>query len=340
MRKYYHWIIAISGALIWFVFHLISIYPYSDSLLDSLQYAGILSVSIFLVLSGLSSMLRIYKPGPLRLLYLIIGNILISFGLIQWYEYLIQLLFSKESYLSTALNYPISLQIVFIFIIIQTASLFNWLLMSMNERDEEKERRLSEAELIRKAELEGLRQQLQPHFLFNSLNSIQSLILFDTSKASEMIQTLADFLRGSIATTTNPKRSLKDELHHLRLYLAIETIRFEDRLTVEFNIQENCLEIELPSFIIQPLVENSIKHGLYGTTGAIKIVIDAFQNEGYLIIAVQNPFEKESTIKKSGTGFGLSSISRRLQLIYFRNDLLKINQKENLFIVEIHIPNQ
>jgi LytS/YehU family sensor histidine kinase len=283
-------------------------------------------------------MLRIYKPGPIRLLYLILGNIVISYSAIKLYEYIIKSAYGVLAHSNAVLDYPTFLQVVFVFIVIQTSSLFIWLIMSMNERDDEKERRASEKELIRKAELESLRQQFQPHFLFNSLNSIQSLIQFDQNKASEMIQTLADFLRGSISNNENNKRSLEEEIHHLRLYLAIETIRFEDRLEVEFNISEHALKIELPSFIIQPLVENSIKHGLYGTTGSIKIKLRAIVNKDFLIVKVQNPYEEEIAVKKTGAGFGLRSISRRLQLIYFRNDLLKIKKEENLFIAELHIP--
>jgi LytS/YehU family sensor histidine kinase len=155
-----------------------------------------------------------------------------------------------------------------------------------------------------------------------------------------MVQTLADFLRGTVSGGESTVRTIREELKHLNLYLEIEMIRFEDRLSVNYSIDENTYEKEIPALILQPLVENAIKHGLYDTIGKITITIDAKLSDNFIVIKISNPYETEQGSTKAGTGFGLSSVSRRMQLIYLRNDLLMINSENQLFTVTLKIPSQ
>jgi LytS/YehU family sensor histidine kinase len=207
------------------------------------------------------------------------------------------------------------------------------------EEQKDSEHRKSDAEkLAREAELDKLRQQLQPHFLFNSLNSISALITIQPAQARKMIQQLSDFLRGTLKKEENQWISLHDELQHLQLYLDIEKVRFGHRLNAAVTSSEAANKQQLPSMLLQPLVENAIKFGLYDTTEAVTITIQAEQENNYLVISIQNPFDPETASPKQGTGFGLSSVQRRLYLLFARNDLLNTYNTDNLFTTVIKIP--
>jgi len=226
------------------------------------------------------------------------------------------------------------------FLIIGCISLISVLWYTIHDQ-REIEKRKSEAEkLSREAELYKLRQQLQPHFLFNSLNSINALIGSQPKQARNMIQQLSDFLRGTLKKEENQWISLDEELQHLNLYLDIEKVRFGHRLSTDINNETNGLKLQLPAMLLQPVVENAIKFGLYDTTGDITICIEARKEDGHLVLQVRNPFDPETSSPKKGTGFGLSSVQRRLYLLFARNDLLQTEIKEQLFITTIKIPQQ
>ena len=207
-------------------------------------------------------------------------------------------------------------------------------------RDQQEiEWRKGEAEkLAKEAELFKLRQQLQPHFLFNSLNSINALIVLQPQQARNMIVQLSDFLRGTLKKDDNQWVSLEDELQHLQLYLDIEKVRFGHRLSTNILKSEGTESRLMPAMLLQPIVENAIKFGLYDTTDDITIDISASLVEGNLQIKISNPFEALTSAPCGGTGFGLSSISRRLYLLFARNDLLQTSTENNLFTTTLIIP--
>lgn len=203
----------------------------------------------------------------------------------------------------------------------------------------ENERRKSEAEkLAREAELYNLRQQLQPHFLFNSLNSINALIGFKPDEARKMIHQLSDFLRGTLRKEDQQQVTLNEELEHLNLYLDIEKVRFGHRLKTEISCDGNCGEAILPSMMLQPLVENAIKFGLYDTTEDVIVSIRGEMEGTYLQIMVQNPYDPQTSRPRQGTGFGLSGVQRRLYLLFARNDLMETHANDNIFTTIIKIP--
>ena len=202
----------------------------------------------------------------------------------------------------------------------------------------ETEKRKSEAEkLARDAELYNLRQQLQPHFLFNSLNSINALIGFKPEQARKMIHQLSDFLRGTLKKDDQLLVPLVDELQHLNLYLDIEKVRFGHRLETEISCDEHCNEAMLPSLLLQPIVENAIKFGLYDTTEKVTVSIRAEIDGNNLVVMIQNPYDPQTTRPK-GTGFGLRGVQRRLYLLFARNDLMETHQNDNIFTTIIKIP--
>ena len=134
--------------------------------------------------------------------------------------------------------------------------------------------------------------------------------------------------------------TLQEELHHLQLYLDIEKVRFGHRLSTLINTEEQSLHLLLPPLLLQPLVENAIKFGLYDTTGNVSIQITTKTENKNLVISITNPFDIETARPNQGTGFGLKSVQRRLYLLFFRNDLLQTNSNENLYTTTVIIPQK
>ena len=209
------------------------------------------------------------------------------------------------------------------------------------EEQKEQEKRKNESEkIVRDAELYKLRQQLQPHFLFNSLNSISALVIGKPAEARKMIQQLSDYLRSTLKKEDHMWVMLSEELQYLELYLDIEKVRFGHRLATEIRSEASALSAQLPAMLLQPIVENAIKFGLYDTLDDITIGIDCSVENQMLVVTVKNPFDPEISQPGKGTGFGLRSVKRRLSLLFARNDLLNTSAAGNIFITQIKIPQQ
>lgn len=212
---------------------------------------------------------------------------------------------------------------------------FNW------EEQKQIEQRKTDAEkMTKEAELYKLRQQLQPHFLFNSLNSINALTGSRPEEARKMIQQLSDFLRGTLKREEHQWVTLKEELQYLQLYLEIEKVRFGNRLSTRIIANDETEAMMMPALLLQPIVENAIKFGLYDTTGQTNISIETSKKDHDLLIRVKNPFDPETSSPKQGTGFGLNSVQRRLYLLFARTDLLKTEVNGKWFTTEVAVPQQ
>lgn len=204
------------------------------------------------------------------------------------------------------------------------------------------EKKLAETELktlVREAELEALKSQVNPHFLFNSLNSISSLTLLDVNKAQEMIIKLSEFLRYSLKYSKSDQTTLEEEIKNVNLYLEIEKIRFGAKLKYEIIGEETCKTCRIPNMILQPLYENAIKYGVQESSGEVTIKTEIKKKDNSLIISIQNNHELNTPSRK-GRGLGLKNISGRLALIYERDDLVIINKAEKLFEVKVKIPQK
>ncbi|RYF92654.1 MAG: GHKL domain-containing protein, partial [Chitinophagaceae bacterium] len=230
----------------------------------------------------------------------------------------------------------IRVSIGFLVLGIVTMMGINW--YTWQEQQVNEERKVDAEKLAREAELFKLRQQLQPHFLFNSLNSINALIGLRPEEARKMVQQLSDFLRGTIKKEETQWVNLVEEIQYLQLYLDIEKVRFGHRLATVIDIEESTKQLKLPALLLQPIVENAIKFGLYDTTGETVIRLSTFQQDGELMIRVSNPYDPETSSPKQGTGFGLKSVQRRLYLLFARHDLLSIDAKEDTFTITVKIP--
>ena len=232
------------------------------------------------------------------------------------------------------------LRLAFGFLILGLMSLLSVLWYTLKDQQQNESRKQEAEKLAKEAELYKLRQQLHPHFLFNSLNSINALIGSRPEEARQMIHQLSDFLRGILRKEENQWVSLNEELQHLQLYLDIEKVRFGHRLTTSIDADEKIREMKIPAMLLQPVVENAIKFGLYDTTETINISIEAVKENDQLILTVQNPFDPTTSLPQKGTGFGLSSVKRRLYLLFARTDLLETSAKDHLFITSIKVPQQ
>jgi LytS/YehU family sensor histidine kinase len=224
------------------------------------------------------------------------------------------------------------------FLAIGWMAMISMIWYSQLDQKENEKRKLEAEKLARDAELYNLRQQLQPHFLFNSLNSINALIGFKPDEARKMIHQLSDFLRGTLKKDDQQQVTLNEELQHLNLYLDIEKVRFGHRLKTEISCDQKCGESILPAMILQPLVENAIKFGLYDTTDEVVVSIRGELEGNYLELIVQNPFDPKTSRPRQGTGFGLSAVQRRLYLLFGRNDLMETHANDNIFTTIIKIP--
>ncbi|MFO7256557.1 MAG: histidine kinase [Bacteroidota bacterium] len=203
----------------------------------------------------------------------------------------------------------------------------------------ESARQKATADMVREAELQKLQLQLQPHFLFNCLNSINALILVRPPEARRMVEQLSEFLRITLKRADEHWVRLEEELNYLQLYLDIEKIRFGHRLEVVTSFDQEVMDWKIPTLVLQPLVENAIKFGLYGTTGSITISLDAHQVDELLEIRVTNPFSEDALTTK-GNGFGLAGLRRRMYLLFARNDLLQTAAVNYVFTVTLKIPRQ
>ncbi len=194
-----------------------------------------------------------------------------------------------------------------------------------------------EREAIR-IELNTLQQQFKPHFLFNSLNSINALTLINPEEARRMVHLLSDFMRAAVRENQSELVPYSQELRHIQLYTEIEKVRFGNRLTVNFETEDGAEEALLPSLILQPLIENAVKYGLYGHTEAVTITIAAQLADHHLVISISNPYDADSTPDNLGTGFGLPSVEKKMMILYQQANLVKIDRSNENFTVTLTVP--
>jgi len=212
-----------------------------------------------------------------------------------------------------------------------------YLMIFYQEYQEEKLRKSEMNRLLKESELSMLKAQINPHFIFNSLNSISSLTLTDPKKAHEMVVNLSSFLRYTISPQERKLVMLKQELDAINLYLSIEKIRFGDRLDVLMKCESASEESLIPNMILQPLVENAIKYGVYESTESNKVKISCESSKDALMITIVNDIEIGGVPKK-GKGIGLQNVKSRLKLIYEKEDLLTVERSDVQFSVKLLIP--
>lgn len=281
--------------------------------------------------------LRYYQPGRGSYLNILIWHAVLAGICTLGCRWILPLLTSDAAYTRFLIG-SIFIRAFIVFLAIGWVGLISIIYYSLIDQKENEKRKAEAEQLARDAELYNLRQQLQPHFLFNSLNSINALIGFKPDEARRMIHQLSDFLRGTLKKDDQLLVPLTDELTHLNLYLDIEKVRFGHRLQTEISCDERSGPALLPSMLLQPIVENAIKFGLYDTMGDVVVSIRAEMDGSFLILMVQNPYDPQTSRPKHGTGFGLRGVQRRLYLLFARNDLMETYANDNIFTTIIKVP--
>jgi len=302
----------------------------ADSIIFNFLLADLCLAQLFIM--------QYYKPKKDKAIYIISISVIIALAVTFSSNFILGLFNFDSDVYQAFINKSIPVRIVVAFLYAAIINMISMLVNNMEEQKINTLRRFEVEQLSKEAELYNLRSQLQPHFLFNSLNSISALAGSRPDEARNMIQQLSDFLRGTIRKDSAQLIPLKEELHHLNLYLEIEKVRFGHRLETKIACNEICVSKKIPSLLLQPILENAIKFGLYDTLDQVVILIKCEFEDNNLTVAISNPFDKTSSPPNKGTGFGLNAVQRRLYLLFSRNDLLQTMQTDNLFTTTVKIP--
>jgi LytS/YehU family sensor histidine kinase len=209
-----------------------------------------------------------------------------------------------------------------------------WHYLLRNQKDEVD--KLSLEKTVKELELQTIKSHINPHFIFNSLNSIRALVEENPSRARKAITELSNILRSSLQVEKMETVTLKKELSIVKDYLALEQMRFEERLRIELDIDEATLDQPVPPMMLQTLVENSIKHGISKQiNGGIVRVVSRFNNDQFELI-VQNTGNLE---EDAVDGFGFKSTHERLKILYGKSAVFAISEiKENMVEAKIQMP--
>lgn len=225
-----------------------------------------------------------------------------------------------------------------------SAIIFFWMLIYFavhyfeNYKKKEIESLIWEA-AVKDYELKTLKSQINPHFMFNAMNSIRALIEEDPDAAKSAITKLSNLLRYSLKMERMEMVPLEDEIENVRDYLDLEKIRFEDRLKYQINIDSNSRKIEIPPMMIQTLVENGIKHGISKITTGGELLLTSKVENSTLCVRIQNTGQLAENELKTSKGFGISNTRHRLNLIYGDKAKFNIrNDNPDKVVTELEIP--
>jgi two-component system sensor histidine kinase AlgZ len=214
----------------------------------------------------------------------------------------------------------------------------HYLLVAFDQARKDQERALEMQVLAREAELKALRAQIDPHFLFNSLNSISALTVADPPGARRMCLLLADFLRSSLVLGAKQEITVSDELRLVENFLDIEKVRYGQRLSVVRNVDANCNSCLVPPLLIQPLVENAIRHGIARLVEGGTIQMDVQRDGDDLEIVLENPVDFGGEAAKSGAGMGLANVRSRLEKLFANKASVDVVRENNRFQVRLRFP--
>ncbi|WP_285009066.1 sensor histidine kinase [Pedobacter faecalis] len=303
---------------------------------DSMITSGLLAAACIC----LSNLLGYYQPKDETILFVLGLTVVLALIITVISKVALHALFGTNLTYANFLNLSLTARFIVIFVFLAWCSLASILWYRLEDQSATQERLLAAQNLYREAELNKLRHQLQPHFLFNSLNSVYALTIVNPVEAGSMITRLAAFLRGTLKRDDEVWVAVREEMEYIQLYLDIEKVRFSHRLNLDISVAEETLDFKLPGTLLQPIVENAIKFGLYNTSAAITITMRVYMENDVLVIETSNPFDPEMKAT-GGTGFGLSAIKRRLYLLFADENLLGTRATaDNLFITTLKIPQR
>ena len=286
----------------------------------------------------LSNLLGYYQPKNETILFVFVLTIMLGLFITVVSKVALNMLFAEDVTYQSFLELSVIIRFIIMFVFLAWCALANILWYRLEEQSATQDRLLTAQNLSKEAELNKLRHQLQPHFLFNSLNSVYALTIVNPKEAGTMITKLAAFLRGTLKRDDEVWVNVAEEMEYIQLYLDIEKVRFSHRLNIDVVIDEESLLLCLPGTLLQPIVENAIKFGLYNTSALITISMHVKVEHQMLVIKVTNPYDPDMKAT-GGTGFGLTAIKRRLYLLFADEQLLQTNAtNDKLFITTLKIP--
>jgi hypothetical protein len=263
-----------------------------------------------------------------------IGSLIIWLGVAYaWAQFLLN---PGEEYPDTALS-MLPLLIFAGAIGILLAILGHYLVGAFQRSLVAEKRALEMQVLAREAELKSLRAQLDPHFLFNSLNSVAALIGNDTAAARQMCFLMAQFFRKSLTLARERSIPLSEEITLIETFLAIERVRFGDRLRTKFDVAEDVRDIAVPPLVLQPLVENAVHHGVAHLLEGGEVCVTARRREGLVEIIVENPCDPDRPPSRS-TGVGLNNVRSRIETLAGNRANVDVDARETSFRVSILLP--
>lgn len=276
--------------------------------------------------------------SPLKIFLNHIVSAVITAGIwVAAAEFVVSKILSQDKFyldfLSKSLIWRFLIGILFYIVLVS----INYVIIYYNNFQEKVLKEVELKGLVKEAELNALKYQINPHFIFNSLNSISSLTISNPKQAQEMTIKLSSFLRNTLVKNDAQKSKLIDELNNAKLYMDIEKIRFADKFEFVEEIKPQCKEVEVPNMILQPLFENAIKHGVYESLEKVLIKFSCGIEKEYFKISVENNFDPESVPRK-GAGIGLKNIQNRMKLIYNQDNLVVVEKANSIFKVTIYIP--
>ncbi len=326
-------IIAIIHSLVLFFYYG---FPIAISITDSLAYNtffGVLAPGLWYIVTFAS-----LSKDDLSLAGTHIGAAVIT--VVMWSSlssFIVGLIFSENRDYQEFLDDSYIWRLIIGVLYYSITVLIFYLIKYYQDMQERLNKELELQNLLKDSELRMLKSQINPHFIFNSLNSISALTISKAETAREMVIKLSEFLRYSLGKDSVEMNPLEQEIQNVSLYLDIEKIRFGSKLNFEKEIDEACQEVEVPNLILQPLFENAIKYGVYESIDQVTIRLKCDTDEDMLHILITNNYDKDAMPAK-GEGIGLESVRKRLSLVYGRNDLLEVDQTDNEFSVTMKIP--
>jgi len=341
------WILHISG---WLVFAAaMVIYAYSGKWTDIPRLAPFLlpylvAFLICLPLRFFYRRTRFYEwPLKYSLLTSIAGSF-VAANIWLGIDLIISLFIHQPPYVRTPVAFR---QIYLLYILRRVIPLLGWTLLylaiKIRREWKQQEKRTEKANLLAQtAQLQMLRYQLNPHFLFNAMNSIRALIDEDETKARELITELAEFLRYSLDSKDYSNVPLKHEIEAIKHYFAIQKKRYEDKLDIIYDIDPQAGEFPVLSFLIHPLVENAVKYGMCTSPMPLVVHLKAKIRNGTLMIEVTNtgrwvePGDQEGHTKAS-TGTGFDNVRRRLENAFPSRHRLEVVAKEGRVHIQLEI---
>lgn len=311
----------------------------------TLQEAGLLGIPLALfyafVCIGPWYMCRVLPLGPETLAKVLGNHVAASIVAGLLWIIVAKLLGLALGRYYAHLNEKFSAQIPLIFgigvLLYLLAVALSYVLLAVESSKEAETREQEARTMAREAEIKALKAQINPHFLFNSLNSIAALATVDGVRAREMCIKLSDFLRSTLSLGDRKSISLRDEIALSKAYLDVEQVRFGARLNVEFDVSQECNDCIVPPLVLQPLVENAVKHGIAGLVEGGTIRLTARSAEGWLHVTIENEYDPEAPAARRH-GLGLENVRARLRSLYENKARIDTQVSETRFVVEVQLP--